>query len=448
MNKILSKLFDDEKTIQINSFDSIICKFLLLLIIIFPFSLISGPFIPDLTIFLSVFFFIYLSFKKKLIIYFNNFIIKILFLFWLYLILSSLLSDNILFSLKSSFFYIRFIIFSAFICFLIDRFPNFKKFFFLSFVLAFSFVMIDSIYQFFNNVSILGYPKPYLRLTGPFEDRQIVGSYLSRFLPLIIFLFFTINLKINKKLNYYLVIFVIFSLFTVLISGERTSLFLITFFLFSYIFLKYKLRYFFLILLIFFSSITFIVLQHKDLKKRFIEQTMQGLALKTYNDSDSEKKYYDEKPKRGFYIYSRAHEVHYTTAFKMFLENKITGVGPNMFRVKCSDTKYFIEQSSCTTHPHNFIIQILAETGVIGLIFYMLIFFLLLYKIFFTLYASKFRQDKITNKKINIYILHVCFFINTFMLILPSGNFFNNYLCASIYLPLGFYLNYLKNNYE
>ena len=60
MNKILSKLFDDEKTIQINSFDSIICKFLLLLIIIFPFSLISGPFIPDLTIFLSVFFF-YLS---------------------------------------------------------------------------------------------------------------------------------------------------------------------------------------------------------------------------------------------------------------------------------------------------------------------------------------------------------------------------------------------------
>ena len=175
---------------------------------------------------------------------------------------------------------------------------------------------------------------------------------------------------------------------------------------------------------------------------------MQGLALKTYTDSDGEKKYYDEKPKRGYYIYSRAHEVHYTTAFKMFLENKITGVGPNMFRVKCSDSKYFIEQSSCTTHPHNFIIQILAETGVIGLIFYMLIFFLLLYKIFFTLYASKFRQDKITNKKINIYILHVCFFINTFMLILPSGNFFNNYLCASIYLPLGFYLNYLKNNYE
>ena len=58
MNKILSKLFDDQKTIQINSFDNFICKFLLFLVIIFPFSLISGPFIPDLTIFLSVFFYL------------------------------------------------------------------------------------------------------------------------------------------------------------------------------------------------------------------------------------------------------------------------------------------------------------------------------------------------------------------------------------------------------
>ena len=448
MNKILSKLFDDEKTIQINSFDSFICKFLLLLVIIFPFSLISGPFIPDLTIFLSVFFFSYLCFKKNLIIYFNNVIVKILLLFWLYLIFSSLISDDILFSLKSSFFYVRFIIFSAFICFLIDKFPNFKKYFLLSFVLAFSFVIIDSIYQFFNNVSLLGYPRPGLRLTGPFENRQIVGSYLSRFLPLLMFLFFTSNLKINYKLNFYLIIFIILSVFTVLISGERTSLFLITFFLFSYIFLNFKLKHFFLILLIFLSSITIVVLQNKDLKKRFVEQTMQGLALKIYTNRDSEKKYFDEKPKRGFYIYSRAHEVHYTTAFKMFLENKIFGVGPNMFRVKCSDSKYFIEQSSCTTHPHNFTIQILAETGSIGLIFYMIIFLLLVYKIIFALYESKFRQDTLNNKKKNIYILHVCFFINTFMLILPSGNFFNNYLCASIFLPLGFYLNYLKNKNE
>ena len=143
---------------------------------------------------------------------------------------ASLISEDILFSLKSSFFYIRFIIFSAFICFLIDQFPNFKKYFLLSFIFAFSFVIIDSIYQFINNVSLLGYPKPNLRLTGPFENRQIVGSYLSRFLPLVIFLYFTTNLKINFKLNFLLIIFVIFSVFTVLISGERTSLFLITFF--------------------------------------------------------------------------------------------------------------------------------------------------------------------------------------------------------------------------
>ena len=76
----------------------------------------------------------------------------------------------------------------------------------------------------------------------------------------------------------------------------------------------------------------------------------------------------------------------------MFLENKIFGVGPNMFRVKCSDSKYFIEQSSCTTHPHNFTIQILAETGIIGLVFYMIIFLLLFYKIIFDIYKASFTK--------------------------------------------------------
>ena len=49
----------------------------------------------------------------------------------------------------------------------------------------------------------------------------------------------------------------------------------------------------------------------------------------------------------------------------MFLDNKILGVGVKNFRNFCNVEKYKVDRS-CTTHPHNTYIQILAETGIIG----------------------------------------------------------------------------------
>ena len=48
----------------------------------------------------------------------------------------------------------------------------------------------------------------------------------------------------------------------------------------------------------------------------------------------------------------------------MFFDKPIIGHGPKMFRVECSNPKYSetVEESSCMTHPHNFYIQLLAET--------------------------------------------------------------------------------------
>ena len=40
-----------------------------------------------------------------------------------------------------------------------------------------------------------------------------------------------------------------------------------------------------------------------------------------------------------------------------------------MFRVICKDEKYATGVTPCMTHPHNFYIQLLAETGIIGFLF-------------------------------------------------------------------------------
>ena len=84
------------------------------------------------------------------------------------------------------------------------------------------------------------------------------------------------------------------------------------------------------------------------------------------------------------------------TAFKMFKDSPNDNKGPNMYRKKClSDEKFFIEQSSCTTHPHNFILQIMAETGLLGTFFlFVYIFFFLLIekKSSFQLYLTKIKK--------------------------------------------------------
>ena len=170
------------------------------------------------------------------------------------------------------------------------------------------------------------------------------------------------------------------------------------------------------------------------------------MGIKKYEVTDGVKKYFDEKPKRGFYIFSRAHEVHYLTAYKMFLDSPFVGQGPNMFRKKCSDEKFFIEQSSCTTHPHNFLLQLLAETGLIGALFYFFILFILLRQILSLIYNTKIKNIKLTNNNLNMFILNMGFIINCFVFILPNGNFFNNYLNEKIFIPVGFYLFQKEND--
>ena len=64
----------------------------------------------------------------------------------------------------------------------------------------------------------------------------------------------------------------------------------------------------------------------------------------------------------------------YITAYKMYLDNKILGVGVKNFRKFCSNKKYMESELSCAPHPHNTYIQILSETGIIGFIFLLLIF--------------------------------------------------------------------------
>ena len=63
------------------------------------------------------------------------------------------------------------------------------------------------------------------------------------------------------------------------------------------------------------------------------------------------------------------HDDHYSSGMKMFKDNFLFGQGLKMFRVKCNEEKFNVGRFSCSTHPHNIIIQFLAELGIVGILF-------------------------------------------------------------------------------
>ena len=52
----------------------------------------------------------------------------------------------------------------------------------------------------------------------------------------------------------------------------------------------------------------------------------------------------------------------------------------------------FVADDACTTHPHNFYAQMIAETGIIGLITMLSIFLLICYKFILNFYSICFKK--------------------------------------------------------
>ena len=126
------------------------------IIILLPALLISGPFLSDLGISIISLIFLINSIKNKLYKYYNNAYFKFFLLFCLILITSSLLSNNIFVSLKNSFFYFRFGIFSLCFWYLIEKEKKILNHVFYSILICFSALIIDGYTQYFSGKNLFG----------------------------------------------------------------------------------------------------------------------------------------------------------------------------------------------------------------------------------------------------------------------------------------------------
>ena len=400
---------------------------------IIPF-LIWGPFFPDLIVSISSLFFLYYVFKNNKFYFFLNKPFIVFIIFCIYCILNSVfISENILLSFESSLFYFRIGVFSCFIWYLIEKDKSFLIYFYYSLIICFSVLVIDGYFQYFTGENISGYKLGIngigTRTSSFFGQEYIMGSYLSRLFPLLFALFV---IKKKKKFEIYF-IGILFILVDILVfmSGERAAFFfmnLSAIFIIILIkeFQKFRLITFVLAII----SVFFLSINYSKLSDRMFLSPLKNMEI-----IDGFEK---------IIIFTPAHDSLIRTAYNMFESQPIFGHGPKMFRIKCADQKYAEGISPCITHPHNFYVQLLAETGFLGFLF-------LLSALFYIIYIS-FKQFKsiILKQKRPISDYQVCLLAGMLITVWPlttNGNFFNNWLMIVYALPVGFYLQsiYSKN---
>jgi O-antigen ligase len=399
-----------------------------------PYSLVFSIFVADFCMVLICFLFIAKNIIEKKN-YFDNAFFKFFFIFWVYISARSLFSEDIYFSLKSSLLFIRVGIFAVAIKFLIEENP--KRIYFLFIILAslLPIVAADAMLQFFTGKNIFGYSLVGFlpgRLSGFFDQELIIGSYVARMTPIMIGVYFYCkHLElIRQQWDYYLLIVLCFLFFLVLLSGERVSnlyyfISIFFFFLFSNITkLKKIITFLFVILLV-----IFLLTKSEVLKQRLIISTANQIGILN-----------KDKP---IYIYSIDHHHHILAAYEIFKENIFFGSGAKMFRIIC-DQRHKVSEHSCTTHPHNLIMQFLSETGIIGTFFYFLSLFYILIKLFKILRMAM--CTLINNNDKTKFFFLVALLIGLFP-ILPSGNFFNNWISIISFLPVGLYISKIKKTF-
>ena len=434
-------------------------KTLNILVLVYPLTLTTGNLLINLNIILVCVLGV-LVYKKN-IFNFNQF--KSIFLIFLFFISIIIITGLNLKSIENqdgflkSFFYLRYFIFLIVLRSMIkNNHLNIKQLL-ICCLLVTLFISLDATFQAITGKNFFGLEGFERHNPSIFGEEKISGSYIQRFyLFALICLPFIFNKLDNKKLIIICLLLLIF-FSGVLFSGNRMPLIMFAFSIGLIIFLIKELR---LTLLIgcLFCSLIFILLvsTNKNMKKHYTSFYYQSVktvldlkkfSTKKYPELENQKdKYFvkeidigkDNKKLREKYeiiMFWSGHQVVFLTAIDVWTDNIFWGNGLKSFRITCW-TKLHLPNRVCESHPHNYYLELLNDTGLIGtLIFIFGIFFIIRKKFINFKYYEK-------NEKL-LFICLLIIIIAEFFPLKSSGSFFSTTNSSFIFLILGM-LNGLK----
>ena len=430
--------------------------------LLIPILLITGPALPDIA--LTLFVFLVIIFKINLLFRINQTWMIFFLILWVWFLLISFFAYDFEISISDSIIFIRFILFIILANLLFTSLDaTLIKIILYTLFVSCIFVSIDTLFQFYNydyengfGSDLLGkLPEDlYGRLSGPFNN-LVPGSYLSRLIFFIIILYLLEKEKIEKNiyllLLFYLILILIFSV--IYFTGERMAVATTLLGLFIIIFSKNIRK---LIILPILFSLFFILINitlhphYNNYKILSSGPNHQGLLIE--REINCEK--INQKCKKNYLMQPKflsvlenfnksAYGEIYSSALHMWNDNKVTGIGLNNFTLVCEEQiKYrkFNQNFGCTTHPHNIYIQVLVESGIVGLVIFLvfvILLFLKIYKIknldfkliFISIHLSIFWPIMSTGSILkNWNMVFISFILSLLLILIDNSNFSKKYL--------------------
>lgn len=378
----------------------------------------------------------YLIFKEYFSIYFVS--------LYCLLLISFLFSEEKM-NIISILLYFRFGIYVFAIYFFLKNEKILTDLFLKTILLIFFILFLDSLIQYQFGYNLIGLKIFEIhRVSSFFGQEPILGSYIVKLLPFLLIFKYIIS-KDYKKTNYLITIAIFFSPIIVFLSGERTSAILFFLMICYYLIFFFKAKnlrfiYFYTVFVVFTAG-TF--LYSSDVYyDRYVTQTMNSLFDKEAggNKFFLPKEYQD---RNSFYILSAQHQNFIYTGINIFKENKLLGSGPKSFRHVCDNENYRINDMSCNTHPHNYYLQSLIETGIVGFLFIVLTYLYIIFRSFKN-FIKIFKNEFIDMKEVII----LGFYFTQLWPLMQTGSIFNNWNSIILFLPIAFFLHLQEKKIE
>ncbi len=323
----------------------------LVLLCFFPFSLFLGNGVVEVTICSIGILFLITSLVKKDFNWLHNEWVKAALIFWVYLCIRSLWASDPIVSLARGAPFIRYIMFACAISFwLIPKNSKLVIHCTLASILLFS---LSAITQYFIGHDFFGNQphnlNGYLRLTN-YTGKMSIGISIA------MLLFPALSYLLSKNIKFALFLIII-SGTGIFLSGERTAF------------------------LIFILGVVTLFILHKKYRSYLVYCAILGIVIFTgftTNNSATISRQINSTFNEIKTLPNTSYGLIYSNAFELFKQNPVFGIGLRHFQSSCLSDNFepkwldpkkphLNKNYLCTTHPHNIFLEILAETGIIGI---------------------------------------------------------------------------------
>ena len=416
--------------------DGSLLIFLGFIIALYPLSFLLGSLLINLnTILISLIFVIFGLQKKYLHIFRDKFFI-LLVLLWLSFLINLFFSTNFENSLSRVFGFFRFILLALSLKIFFENSINkLKKFVFLTWIIIFIIISFDLIFEYIVGNNILGFTSPMPGRLSSFLNQELkIGHLYSA-----IFLICGANVLIFTKNNNYFFIFLFLSIIVSLLIGERSNFIRVLLMSILFISIYDSKNFLKKIFILFFTGIIIVLFisLNEEYNKRFWGQFLKPIIVGNLKTDKVEiKEKFSFKEVINFTVYG----ANYDRAYKVYLDNKLFGVGIKNYRNESNKKKYenknlHFNDNAASIHPHQIHLELLAETGTFGY----LSFVIFIICSFYLSYKNFLKSKNLIVLSSSLYVLF------SLMPLLPSGSFFTTYGATLFWINYGLMISKLQN---